>query len=141
MIRFVASIVAGYLVMAVLVVLGFALAMVVPDFAFEKDSFDVSTGWILFTLMVSLVAAAAGGLVAAIIARRHSAVLVLAILAFAIGLLSATANRAKEKPSNDAVAGMSTLERAKNAKQPDWYAFLLPFVAAGGIALGGRCRK
>src|SRR5262245_15942325 len=65
MIRFIASIVAGYLVMAVLVVLGFSVAMVAPNFAFEQDRLDVTPGWILYSLVVSLVAAAAGGLVAA----------------------------------------------------------------------------
>lgn len=141
MIRFIASILGGYLVMAVLVVFGFSLAMVAPNFAFEQDSLDVTPGWILYSLVVSLIAAAAGGLVAAFIARLRSAAFVLAAFVFAIGLVSAASNLAKAKPSNEAVAGMSTLERAKNAKQPDWYAFLLPFVAAGGIALGGLCSR
>jgi hypothetical protein len=140
MIRFIAGLVAGYVAMAVLVITGFSLAMIVPDFAFKPDSFDVTLRWIAYTLFVSIVAAMCGGFVAVLIAHRQSAAIVLAAVAFAIGMISAATNLARERPAPESLAGLSTFERAKHAKQPDWYAFLLPFVAAGGIALGGQCR-
>src|SRR5262249_56106386 len=73
MFRFIIAVVVGYLVMVVLVVATSSVAFVVPDVAFQKDSFDVTHGWLAYALAVGLVAAVAGGFVAARIARPRRA--------------------------------------------------------------------
>ncbi|HJZ90374.1 MAG TPA: hypothetical protein VKE40_05845 [Gemmataceae bacterium] len=140
MFRFIIAVVVGYLVMVVLVVATSSVAFVVPDVAFQKDSFDVTHGWLAYALAVGLVAAVAGGFVAARIARRRRAAAILAALALIIGLLSAVGNLRRERPTGSP-AGLTTTERASRMVQPTWYAFTLPFVGAAGVLVGGRCAR
>jgi hypothetical protein len=140
MVRFIIAVVVGYLVMVVLVVATSSVAFVVPDFAFEKDDFDVTPGWLIYALAAGLVAAVAGGFVATRIARRRRVAAVLAALVLVIGLLSAMVILGREKPTGSA-AGLNVAERASRAVQPTWYAFALPFVGAAGVLVGGRCAR
>ena len=67
----------GYLEAALLLVershfpQAFSVALAAPEWAFRADSFDVRPGWLVYTLIASAVAAAVGGLVAAVVARRR----------------------------------------------------------------------
>src|SRR5262249_48594153 len=119
MFRFIIAVVVGYLVMVVLVVATSSVAFVVPDVAFQKDSFDVTHGWLAYALAVGRVAAVAGGFVAARIARRRRAAAILAALALIIGLLSAVGNLRRERPTGSP-AGLTTTERASRMVQPTW---------------------
>jgi hypothetical protein len=141
MLRFIVAVVVGYLVMAILVVAASAVALVAPDLAFRQDSYDVRTGWLVWTLVVGAVAAVAGGFVAVVIARRRSAATVLAGLVLAVGLISALANLGKERPTGEPPAGLSLPERASRAVQPTWYAIFLPVLGAGGVLAGARLRR
>jgi hypothetical protein len=142
MFRSIVAVVAGYLVMVVLVIAAFSLSIVAPDFAFQKDSFEVTAAWLVFTLAVSFAAAIVGGFVCAWIARRRSATHALAALAIVLGLGGAVSNLTKERPTaSESAAGLSVMARSERAVQPNWYAFALPFVAAAGILIGGRLRS
>ena len=141
MFRLIVGVVIGYIVMSILVVVAFSLSIGLPDFAYEKDRFEVTTGWIAYTLVASFIAAAAGGFVSARIGKRPAAYAT-AIVAFVLGMGLAVDNLKKERPAEtDSPAGMTAMERGKKAVQPNWYAFTLPFVGAAGLVIGGRCRK
>lgn len=139
--RTIAGVVVGYLSMVVVVIIGFSLSLVAPEFAFQKDSLDVTSGWLAYTLGLSLVAAFLGGFVAVVIGRQRRTAKALAILVFSLGMFGAVANAMKEKPTKEDLAAMTVQERGSKAVQPIWYSFLLPFIGAGGILLGGRLRK
>lgn len=141
MVRFIAAVALGYLVMAVLVLAAFSVALVAPDFAFRAGSFDVTVGWLAYTLAASLVAATAGGFVAAAVARRRQAASILAALVLILGLGSGLANLVRERPgAAESPAGMSVTERASRAVQPTWYALAVPFLGASAALVGGRIR-
>jgi hypothetical protein len=140
MVSLIGAVVVGYLVMAVFVMAAFSLALVAPDLAFEAGSFDVTPGWLAYTLVASLAAAAAGGFAAAAVGRTR-AVRVLAVLVVVVGLSSAVNNLRRERPAaTDDPSSLSVTERAMKAVQPTWYAFTLPFLAAAGVLLGGLIR-
>jgi hypothetical protein len=126
--------------MAVLVMAAFSVALVAPDLAFQAGTFDVTPGWLAYTLTASLAAAAVGGFVAAVVGRSR-AVRALAVLVVVVGLGSAVNNVRRERPAaTEDPSGLSVTERAMKAVQPTWYAFALPFLAAAGVLLGGQVR-
>jgi hypothetical protein len=145
MFRTICAVIVGYLAMTAWVVLAFSLALLKPDFAFEQGSDDITRGWIIYALAMSLVAALLGGFVTRILARSTTGrpVLALAGLVLVLGLISAVANSRREQPgpSQEMVseAGeMSVLKRASRGRQPSWYAYTLPFLGAIGVLAGGR---
>jgi hypothetical protein len=139
MFRSIVAVVVGYLVMAVLTLLAFGLSLIAPDFAFEKDRFDVTPAWLVFALAATLVAAVVGGFVTVVIARRRSAVYALAALVIVLGFGSAAGNLTRDRPlADESAAGLSAVNRGKRAVQPTWYAFTLPIVGAAGVVIGGR---
>jgi hypothetical protein len=142
MLRYVLSVIAGYAAMAVVVMAGFAVAFVAPDFAYQKDSLDVSTGWLVYTLVLSLVGAIVGGFVCGWIARDYRPVVALAALALAFGLFEAARNAGRARPtkSPQEIAAMSMMDKAQISVQPTAYAWTLPFVGAAGVLIGGRMR-
>lgn len=143
MLRNVLSAIAGYIVMAVIVMAGFSVALLAPDFAYQKSSLDVTAGWIAYTLVLSFLAAVVGGFVCAAIARKPQPVIALAIAVLLLGLLEAGRNQMKTKPAMtpEELAAMSMMDKAQISVQPTMYSFALPFVGAAGILVGGRLRR
>lgn len=143
MLRSILSVIAGYVVMAVIVVAGFSVAFIAPDFAYQAGSLNVSTGWLVYTIVLSFVAAVAGGLVCALIARKYQPVVVFAVVALAFGLFEAVRNGQRERPSKTAaeIAAMSMMDKGQISVQPIAYAWSLPFIAAAGVLIGGRMRR
>jgi hypothetical protein len=142
MLRSILSVIAGYAAMAILVMAGFSIAFVRPDLAFRPGTLTVTTGWLVYTILLSFVAALAGGWVCRRIARSGKPVWVLAVFAVHLGLASAVQNFSRPEPalSSEEVTALPALERGQYARQPDWYAFALPVLAGAGILLGGRGR-
>jgi len=134
--------------MVVFVMVGLSLAWVLtgPSFAFVPGSTHVTMAWIGLNLPMSLIAALTGGYVTNRVARDPSLlpVKVLAGIVLGMGLIMAVAH-AFSDPSVDqqaaqslAIEGMSAFEAASEAVQPVWYNFLIPFIGAVGVFLGGR---
>jgi hypothetical protein len=145
MFRSIISVVVGYVVMAILVGLSFVPVLVAPDLVFEYGSANASLGFSIFSLIAGFVAAVAGGLVAAVVARRDSryALPVFAGLVLIFGVASAVASVRAERPSvsADEISRMTIMERASKGKEPTWYAFMLPLVGSGGVLAGGALRR
>jgi hypothetical protein len=128
MLRSAAALVAGYLSMAVLVMLGTvaATAALVPGglAALRGGAAPgvVPAGYLAANLVVSLLGAILGGWVAARIGLRAplAHALVLAAVAGALALLGAV--------------------RGAQPGQPAWYPWALVAIAIGGIVLGGWIR-
>lgn len=142
MFRLIAGVIVGYVVMAVLIIAAFGLAILSPDFAFEKERFEVTPAWLAISLATSIVAAIVGGFVAVWIGKRRAASYALAVLAFVLGMGSAVDNLKKPRPAEtESPIGMTFEQRASKTAQPNWYAFTLPLIGVAGIILGGRICK
>lgn len=118
------SVIGGYLVMTIIVVLGFGLISVVgPADTFGSDGMQMpGTGWLIIILIMGFLAALAGGFVTALLGKNapfnvSSALVGLIIL---MGLLTAF------------TAG---------AEQPVWYQVLQTLLGAAGAWYGANLKK
>ena len=128
----------GWIVMAVVVFAGHALAWVAMgvEFSFQPDSWSPSTLWSAVSVAISLGAAVLGGVVCAKTAPDHRTVWALAGLVFALGVLAALLPEASvaEGPRPAAV---SMMEAMNNAQSPRWMVWLNPLIGAAGALVGG----
>ena len=136
------GIVVGYIVMAVFVFASFSVAFIVmgADRAYKPGVFDVTTMWIVVSLVLGFVAAMIGGFVCAAIAKRAKAAVILAVVVIVLGLGMAIPAMMAGDDSVPAVrAGdIGTMEAAQKAKQPTWVTLVNPFLGAVGVLIGGR---
>lgn len=139
MLRIIAGIVVGWIVMTVLVMATFGITMMALGLegTLQPDSYWTTSTFNIIVLAGGTIAAIIGGLVCAAIARNATAALVLAALVLILGIGSAVMNI--NKPDPPARTGEPTLQDiATHGKEPNWFAFAAPILAAAGIAIGGR---
>src|SRR5262245_27150257 len=114
MVRSILAVVAGYVVMAVLVMLSFTPAFFAPKLVFETDGTGVTAAFMVFSLATGGVAATAGGVVAALLAGKRAWLSVLAFVAIVLvlGLGSAVYVLFRAPPAfaAEAVARMTPME-------------------------------
>lgn len=143
MLRAILSVIAGYLAMAVIIMVSFTVAFVVlgTEGAFKEGSFDPSTAWIVVSLVVSVVAAVAGGLICALISRGGKAPVALAVVVLLLGVLSAIPALMSEETTEVRTADLTVVEAMGQAQPPLWNALLMPLIGAAGVILGARMRR
>lgn len=142
MIRSILSVVVGYMTLALLIMAGFSVGFARPDLAFKLGTLNATAGWLIYTTLLSFVTAIIGGWVCRRIARSSRPAQVFAALVFFIGIASAIQNNAKPVPTltADELNAMPQMERMQHTRQPDWFAFTIPVLAAAGILIGGSRR-
>ena len=137
--RAIASVVVGYVVMALIVFATFSLAYVAmgADGAYKPGVYDVSVLWIVCALGLSFFAAFVGGYVAAAIAKTGQPILFLIGLVILLGAVSAIMSGAGagDIPAVRDV-DPSMLEAMQNSKQPAWVAWITPLIGAIGVFFG-----
>lgn len=140
MVRFVAAIVIGYLVMLFVVFCMFALAypLVGVDLLFQPGSYQAAAGWITLSLVFGMMAAMSAGQAATRIAPDTQAPMWLSAIVLVLGLLmavpvvmSANYTRGGKRPAN-----VSMSDVMAHAEQPLWAALLNPLVCAAGVLIG-----
>jgi hypothetical protein len=141
--RVIGAVIAGYAVMFVVVFLAFTAAYLAmgADGAFLPGSYDVSVQWIALSLVLSLLAAVAGGWVCARLAgpRRQQAGLSLCILVLLLGILSAVPILTADDTAPKVRTGdVPSMEAMMSAKTPLWIALVTPVLGVLGVVAGGR---
>ena len=138
MLRIVGGVFLGYVAMFVLIAFGFSGLFLAlgTDRTFQAGSYQVTSLWLMGSLILNFIAAWVGGKVCAIIAGRPSAVKTLAVVVLVLGILSAVNGDATRLTSRTGDA--SVREAIVNAKEPTWFALLLPVIAVVGVLAGGR---
>jgi hypothetical protein len=145
MLRSIAGVVIGYVVLALIVFVSFSITYLVigAEGAFRPGSYDVSTLWLVISFVLGLIAAVVGGYVCAAIAKNSKAPMILAGIVLVLGLLIAIP--VLMTPDSGTVQGregnVGNFEAMQNAKQPGWVAILNPIVGAIGVIYGGRLRR
>ena len=144
MIRFLAAIVIGYLVMLLVVVGVFTAAypLVGVDRLFEPGSYEAARGWIALSFAVGLVAAMTAGSLCARIAPATGAPLWLAAIVLVLGGLMAipVAMSASTERGGPRPPGITMSDAMAHAEQPLWVALLNPLVGAAGVLIGAGPR-
>lgn len=143
--RKILAIIAGYIVMSLFLFIVFTVIYLIlgTEGSFKPESFEVSTTWVISSVIVSFAAAMLGGYVCAWIAKNKKTAMILAGLVFVLGImfalpeLSAPADNAGKVRS----AELSSMEAMQQAKQPTLTLILNPLIGAFGIFMGARLRK
>lgn len=141
MIRAIIGVVVGYIATAILVIACFtALQLGLgTERVFKPGLYEPTMLFNITALGVSLVAAILGGFICVLISRSSKAVYALAGLFLVLGLFSAVLNNRKPDPG-PRIGNITPMEAAEKNRQPDWYAFTIPFLGAVGVIIGGRLK-
>ena len=144
MVRNIAGVIVGYIVMGLFIFLTFSALYLLmgTESAFKPGTYEVSGLWLVSSFLLAIIAAALGGYACAAIARSSKAPLALAALVIVLGLLAAipVLRAANQAPASRA-GEVSNMEAAGKAQQPGWVALLNPFVGAAFVLAGARLRR
>ena len=145
------AVIAGYLIMVIIVIVTLTVAWTVlgPSFAYKPGTTHVTLAWIGLNLPLSLMAAIAGGYTTEWISTSDSfvPVKVLAGILLGVGLIMAVAHLFTDQSAAQQVAaglsteGMNAFAGSSEAVQPTWYNFLIPFIGATSVMIGGHLRR
>ncbi len=148
MIRAILSVIIGYVALFIWVVATmtgawFALG---SDFAFDKGTYDASTGWSVVSLALGAIGAVIAGLVTTSIARTATPAKVLAGIVLVHGFVQAVAYQVGDATAEAAEQTVPvdelTVWQAATTTQPQaWYSYTLPLVGCAGVLMGGRMRR
>ena len=145
MARSIIAVIASYLAMFVLAFIAFTCAYLIvgSDVAFLPGIYEASTTWIGIAFVINIVVAIIGGFVCALIAKKESAPLALAILAVVLGLVVAIAdmNKGKKNAGMVRTANTPSMEAVQKAYWPVWVPFTFPLTSAIGILIGGKLKR
>jgi hypothetical protein len=97
--------------------------------------------WVVVSIVLSLFAAVAGGLVCAIVAKSPWGPKALAALVIVLGLALAVPVLTAGPPTATRGPEVSNTEAMMNARQPVWLALVNPFIGAIGVLLGARFKR
>ncbi|MHC4415759.1 MAG: hypothetical protein ACYS0G_10780 [Planctomycetota bacterium] len=164
MLRGILAVIVGYVVM-------FAWVMVTStvmylglgqSFALEEGTKEVTMGWLVASIVLGLIGAILGGLVAAVIGRSptNRPVKVLAGIVLVLGMGMAAAQLSMNRPdesqeaaSEEVVTGdaaaqetetvgeLSSWQAMSEAVPPAWYSFTIPIVGLIGVLIGGSLKR
>ena len=142
MVKIIAGVIVGYVVMLMLVVvLGVTLFMMLgAERAFAPGAYTPSALWIVLALLCALLAAIAGGWACAAIGGAGTAPKILAMLVFVLGLLFVypALNPGADLRPTTRMSGEDLMVSMQNARQPVWVAVMNPFLGVVGVIIGAR---
>lgn len=143
MIRSILSVVAAYIAMAIFMFLTFTglYAVLGAEGSFKPGVYDVSTAWIIGSVILGFIATAIGGYVAVMISRNHAAALWFGAVVLVITLLVGIVALQKGNPHETRAGNVPNMEAMQKAQNPTWLNFLVPFTGFVGALAGGRMRK
>ena len=138
------SVILGYLVMVVVVFATFSLAFLAlgTEGSFQPGSYDISSLWIVLSIVLGFIAAVAGGLVCLAVAREEKAAHILALVVIVLGIVLAIPQFTGgiEDPGPRA-ADVATFEAMQIARQPTWLALLNPLIGAAGVLSAVKLKR
>lgn len=144
MLKTVFAVVAGYVVMALFVLVSSVVAFVAlgADRAYQDGTYEPTGVWIVTVLALGFIAAMVGGYVAAIITSSPAAPKTLALVVVILGLVFALP--VFRRPAQSPPARSSDLPMMQTmgaGRQPAWVALMLPAVGAAGVLAGAKRHK
>ncbi len=138
MLRNILAAIVGYI--AIVAVL-FALSSLVwlmlgPSGAFQPGTWEVSGGWVLFSIVLGFVGAYIGGQVCARVAHDAKGATILIAMMIVLGVVSAL--MPVEVATGPRPDDVSMWEATMSASQPAWLPWLNPLIGVIGVWLGSR---
>jgi magnesium-transporting ATPase (P-type) len=142
MLRIIAGIIVGFIVMAVVVMVAFAIPMAVfgLEGTFQPNSYWTTNTFNMIVLIGGFVAAIIGGLVCGLIARNAKAAFALAAIVLVMGVVSVVTNM--NKPDPPARTEPVTFQSiSQYGKEPHWFAISKTVTAVIGLLIGSALVK
>lgn len=131
------AVITGYLSMAIVIMITFSLAYLIlgPERSYQPRSWNVSTVWIILSIVVGLGGAWLGGKICIKIACNHLAPKYLIAWVVVLGITSAImANQGDVEAIRNVQP--SNWEAMQNSIQPVWLTWLNPLLGVLGVAVG-----
>ena len=138
--RAIGGAVLGYIVMVLVIFCGLTAAWYAlgVDGAFRPGVYDVSTTWVVISIIVGIIAALAGGRTARAVAKTITGPRILAGLVIVLGILSALPGLSMDPASAVRDPSLSMIDAMAQARTPVWVLFLNPIIGAIGALIGGN---
>ena len=141
MLKVVFAVVAGYVVMALFVLVSSVVAFMAlgADRAYQAGTFEPTGVWIITVLALGFIAAMVGGYVAAIITPNPAAPKTLALVVVILGLVFALpVFRRPALSPPERSSDLPMMQTMGAGRQPAWVALLLPLIGAAGVLSGAK---
>lgn len=140
--RSIGSAIVGYLAIFLVVFISLTAAYLIVgvERAFRPGAYEVSTLWVVISLVVGIAAAVVGGWVARRIAGRVLGPQLLAGLVFVLGIAMAVPALTAEggvEPAAERTSDVGPMEAMQNAKSPLIAVLLNPLIGVVGVLVGG----
>jgi hypothetical protein len=127
------------LFMAVFIGLYFVLGV---ERVFQPDSYEVSTLWIIVTLVVAFLGTMFAGSLCAAISQSWRTCQVFALIVFLLALWQCVSALRRDSEGPNVRAGDVTyLEAIGHAVTPRWFHFVNPVVNGLGVLVGARMKR
>lgn len=138
MIRAIAAVIVGYIVLAVVVMCLFVGLWVVlgVDGVLQPGTFKGTMALNVGAVVVSIVGALVGGAVCALIAKSLTPVKVLAGMVLVLGAAAAVVGVQRPEPG-ERKPGLTVREALEQGREPNWYLIANPIIGAAGVFVSG----
>ena len=133
------AVVSGYVAMVIVIMGAFSLAYLImgANWSYQPGSWNVSTAWVIVSILIGFGTACLGGRICTWISRNHTAPKYLIAVILAMGMFYAMM---AAPPDAETVRMIepSLLEAmdGENTVQPRWFLWLNPLLGSVGVALG-----
>lgn len=118
-----------------------AYALLGPERAFQPDSYEVATLWLVLTGVITFCGAIAGGYLCAVISKSNRACQVLAFVVFLVAIFLCIKAMRRDTGGLHIRAGdVTNREAVELAVIPTWMHLLNPVIGAAGVLLGARMK-
>jgi len=108
------------------------------DGAYKPGSWEVSTPWVIGSLVIGVFAALLGGYVCRMVSgKRRGAVIAMAVAVAVLGALEAGVQLTKARPAEPRPERVAVFEAASESYQPAWVAVVNPIIGIAGVLVGG----
>lgn len=143
MMRNVLAVVGGYVAMALVIFATFSAAYLAmgTDAALKPGSYDVTTLWIVVSCVLGFIAAMVGGYVAASISASNRVPQILAGLVLVMSLAAAVPELTSKETPKARTGDVPNMSAMMNARNPVWFALLIPFTGAAAVLIGAGLRQ
>jgi FtsH-binding integral membrane protein len=143
MVKSILAVIVGYIAMAIVafVICTCAYLGLGVERAFQPESYDISTIWIVVLMATALVGGIIGGLICAAISKSKGACTALVVLVLVVGMIGAVMTAMKEHSSAARSGDVSNLEAMMKAQTPAWFCYVNPVLGAVAVMLGARMKK
>jgi archaellum biogenesis protein FlaJ (TadC family) len=144
MLKSIAAIVVSYLAMFV-----FFMAVVIACYValgservFKPDSYEISTLWLVLTVIVSFVASAIAGYLCAVISGSWTTCRVFAFLVFlaTLGFCISSLRQSQESP-NVRASEVAYTDGIRLGVSPMWLHFVSPVISGVAVLVGARMKR